>query len=261
MASEEAAANARRPSCLELVRAWKWFAWIPAEAQEWVAAAAVEVRFVRGQQVYVSDEPATRVYGVASGTFRIYLSTPGGDEITMEEVVAGRWFPHYTQTTPALYLGNCVCLHDAVAYAVPIGTLLELGRRWPGWFRGLYEELTDRAVTTFGRIELLSLHTLDVRLAVYLLRMTRLRGVREADGSWRVPMLESQSEIGARVGGARQLVNTILMRWTKKGVLDLGKNEIRIRDIAALTVTAKKSGFKLEEYLGAWHGGWGERRA
>ena len=255
MADNRPAAGLHAPAALDLVRRWKWFRYIPPEAQEWVAAAATEVRFARGQQVYLSGDPAISIYGVASGAFRIYLTSPRGDEITMEEVVGG-WFPHLMQKSPPPYLGNCVCLHDAVTYAVPVSVLAELEQRWPGWYRGLYEELTDRAVTTLGRIELLTLHTLDVRLAVYLLRMARLRGVAEAGGALRVPMPESQSEIGSRVGGTRQFVNAFLKRWANKGIIELGKNDIRILNIAVLTAEARKSGFDIEEYLGAWHGGW-----
>jgi hypothetical protein len=129
---------------------------------------------------------------------------------------------------------NCACLQDATAYAVPVSLLAELGQRWPGWYRGLYEEFTDRAVATFGKIELLTLHTLDVRLAVYLLRMARLRGSIAADGSWSVPIAENQSEIAARVGGTRQFINAFLKRWANRGVIELGKDHIRILDVAAL---------------------------
>ena len=108
----------------------------------------------------------------------------------------------------------------------------------------------------FGRIELLSLYNLNVRLAVYLLRMARLRGQKEAGGAVWVPAVDSQTEIGARVGGTRQRVNSVLKAWIKKGVIEMHKDGTRILDIERLRTEVERSGFDLAEYLSGWHGGW-----
>jgi CRP-like cAMP-binding protein len=111
-------------------------------------------------------------------------------------------------------------------------------------------------VVTLGRIELLSLHNLNVRLAVYMLRMARLRGRAEPAGAIWVGAVESQSEVGARVGGTRQRVNRALTTWAKKGIVELHKNGVRILDLKRLTAEAEKSGFDVAGYLSGWHGGW-----
>jgi CRP/FNR family cyclic AMP-dependent transcriptional regulator len=244
------------PSVLELIRGWKWFGYVPAEAHEWLAARTTLVHFSKGQIIYVSGMPATGIYGVMTGLFRIYLTSGTGVEITLEEVVRGGWFPHMVPREKPVYVGNCVCLQDATAAFVPIGAVAEFARRWPGWYRGLYHEFIDRIGVIFGRIELLSLHNLDVRLAVYFLRMAHLRGVRDPNGSIWVPAHDSQTEIGARVGGTRQRVNAILKVWSKKGIIGLHKDGTRILDVGRLTREAKQSGFELESYLAGWHGGW-----
>ena len=244
------------PAVLDLIRGWKWFAYLPPEAHQWLADRASVVHMKKGQIVYVSGMPAAGIYGVMNGLFRIYLTSGTGVEITLEEVVRGGWFPHMVPREKPVYVGNCICLQDATAAFIPIGAMTEFAKRWPAYYRGLYHEFIDRIVVIFGRIELLSLHNLDVRLAVYLLRMAHLRGTPEADGSIWVPTHDSQSEIGARVGGTRQRVNGILKAWSKKGIVELHKDGTRLRDIGRLKKEAKRSGFELEAYLAGWHGGW-----
>jgi CRP/FNR family transcriptional regulator, cyclic AMP receptor protein len=247
---------AERSEVLELIRGWQWFAYMPDEAREWLADRALLKPIDKDRIVYVSGEPVSYVYAVISGVFRIYMSSPRGDEITLEEVVRGGWFPHYRPLENPSYYASCICQSDAVVACFPPMALVELSRRWNGYYKGLYHELTDRAVVTLGRIELLSLHTLNVRLAVYLLRMARLRGQAEPGGPVWIGAFESQSEVGARVGGTRQRVNRALTAWARKGIIELHKDGTRILDLKRLTAEAEKSGFDIDSYLSAWHGGW-----
>lgn len=247
--------NQPLPSRLQLIEGWRWFAYLPPEAHRWLAEHMSFAQFAKGHRVYADGDRATNVYALIDGAFRIYLTLPRGEEITHEEVRGG-WFPHMVPKENPTYLGNCVCLDDARVAVVPVRAMTELAQRWPAYYRGLYHEFIDRLDIIFGRIELLSVHNLNVRLAVYLLRIAHLRGRPGADGSIWVPAHDSQSEIAARVGGTRQRVNSILNGWSKSRLIELHKEGTRILDVKRLTKEAKKSGFELERYLAAWQGGW-----
>jgi CRP-like cAMP-binding protein len=241
---------------LELIRGWKWFAHVPPPAQQWLGEQARVRSVPRDQHVYHSGDPATHIYGVVSGAFRIYLTTPNGDEVTGQEVVHGSWFPHMIPAPKPEYYASCVCQQDAVIVQIGVPVMVEFGERWPGYFRGLYQEMVERGPATLGRILLLSLHNLNVRLAVYLLRMARQRGVAQASGAVFIPGEVSQSEIGARVGATRQRVNTVLKSWSQRGLIELLADGTRILDLPRLTAEARKSGFDVEAYLAGWQGGW-----
>jgi CRP/FNR family cyclic AMP-dependent transcriptional regulator len=244
------------PSVLDLISGWRWFSYATPEARRWLADRASIERVAKGQLVYSSGMPATAIYGVMNGLFRIYVTSTRGEDITLEEVVRGGWFPHMAPVENPRYIGNCLCLEDSTVAAIPVPVLAEFTQRHPAFFRGQYHEFIDRMGVIIGRIELLSLHNLDVRLAVYFLRMAHLRGVTNADGSIWIAAHDNQTEIGARVGGTRQRVNTILKAWAEKGMIELQKDGTLIRDVAGLTFEAKRTGFELEHYLAGWHGGW-----
>lgn len=243
-------------SILPLISGWRWFSYATAEERSWLAERASVQKVAKGQVLYTSGMPATGIYGVMSGLFRIYVTSTRGEDITLEEVVPGGWFPHMVPVEQPRYIGNCVCLEDSTVAVIPVGVLAEFTQRSPSFYRGQYHEFIDRVGVIIGRIELLSLHNLDVRLAVYLLRMAHLRGVKAPDGSVWVAAHDSQTEIGTRVGGTRQRVNTILKGWSEQGIIQLQKDGTRILDVARLRTEAMRSGFDLESYLAGWHGGW-----
>ena len=248
--------NDDAPSALDLIRGWKWFAHVPEADRAWFAAQGTVGKLRPGAMLYEAGAPVKNIYVVRDGTLRVFLASPRGDEITMEEVVRGGWVPHVTQAAEPKHLIHCDCPQGASVIAFPNRAFRQLGERAPGLYRGLYEEFTDRGTMITARIELLALHNLEVRLAVYLMRIGRLRGERRGDGSIWVPLTTSQTEIGARVAGTRQNVNTILKSWDKRGVVKSGKGGLLISDGQWLSAKARKSGFDLEAYLSSWHGGW-----
>lgn len=250
----------RRDDILALIGGWKWFQHVPPAGHEWLADAAKLRSFRKGQHLYSSGDQATQIYGVVSGVFRIYLSTARGDEVTGEEVVRGSWFPHTIPADKPRYYANCVCQQDAVVVELAQSLMTEFAERWPGYFRGLYAELAARGPATLDRILLLSLHNLNVRLAVHLLRMASLRGVKEAGQALLISGEISQSELGARVGGTRQRINALLKAWMNRGLIELPPGGIRILDVGRLAAEVRKSGFDLDSYLQGWHGGWQGRQ-
>lgn len=238
------------------IEGWSWFSFVPEEGRAWLAERATIREIPKGKVVFAPGDPVQNVFGVISGSFRIYLSTDRGDEMTMEEVVAGGWFSHYSPRPPSKHLLYCVCQQTASVVLVPYAVMVEFSDRWPSYYKGLYDEFTARAVAVFARIELLSLHNLNVRLAVYLLRMARLRGRNDPDGTIWIGNDDSQTEIGSRVGATRQRVNSVIKLFMRRGLINVDKDGIHLLDVAALRTEARKSGFDLDGYLSAWHYGW-----
>lgn len=245
---------------LNTIRGWKWFAYVPPEAQEWLASRASLKKISKGTIVFSAGERIQYLYGVVSGNFRLFITSKSGDQITMEDSAAGSWFAHWNPYKDPRYKVSCDCQRDSTVVAVSQSDVAEFSRRWPDFYRGLYEEAGDRADVILARIELLSLHTLDVRLAVYLLRMVHLRANQEGEGPIFLDMGISQTEVAARIGGTRQRVNTLINKWKKRGLIELTETGIFVNDIAGLKAEAKKSGFDLAAYLSAWHGGWRESK-
>ena len=86
--------------------------------------------------------------------------------------------------------------------------------------------------------------------------MIQIRGRHAEGGAIMINSVGNQSEIGARIGGTRQRINTVLSTWAKAGVLNVQKNGIVVHDRDYLNHIVRESGFEIDAYLASWQGGW-----
>nr|WP_246864632.1 Crp/Fnr family transcriptional regulator [Spongiibacter thalassae] len=241
---------------MELVNRWDWFAFVPEEGKRWFAEHCLLHTVEKGQSLYLHNDPVTHIYGLLSGSLRIYTASASGQEMTLEELAVGSWFPHFMLTDKPSYYGNCTATRVSTLVRIGIDDFMAFGERWPRLYKGLYAEFAARGAATIGRMELLTQHSLKVRLAVYLLRLVVVRGSNGADKGYFVESSDSQEEIANRVGGARQRVNAILKEWERTGTIVIAKNGLTIHNPHVLLAAAKESGFDADAYLEAWQGGW-----
>lgn len=245
-----------KSQALELIHCWTWFKFLPDEAKSHFADACRLMTIDKGATLYRHNDDISYIYGVVSGGFRIYVASPDGEEMTLEDVAAGAWFPHFLPQDTPVYFGNCVSTKTSTVVVISVTDFLAFGEAWPQLYRGLYNEFVARGAVTIGRIELLTFHSLNVRLAVYLLRLLVIRGSAAPGSSYFIESSDNQGEIANRVGGARQRVNGILKEWERSGVICIEKHGLLIQKPEYLLTLARDSGFDVETYLGAWQGGW-----
>ena len=74
---------------------------------------------------------------------------------------------------------------------------------------------------------------LESRLAKRLLQLAESVGLHGSQ-SILVELHVSQRELGNMAGGSRESVNKILQNWHRRGLIDLGKASVLIRDVEAL---------------------------
>ena len=245
-----------KSQALELINRWNWFAYVPEDAKNWFAEHCLLTSIKKGEDIYLHNDPVHHVYGLISGGLRIYTTSAAGQEMTLEELAVGTWFPHFLHKQNPTYYGNCTASKASTLICIGVNDFLSFGEYWPEFYRGLYVEFTARGAATIGRMELLTQHSLKVRLAVYLLRLVVVRGIKDTGYGYFVESADSQEEIANRVGGARQRVNAILKEWEREGALSIGRDGLTITETRELLEVARASGFDIDAYLEAWQGGW-----
>ncbi len=253
---QKTGSGAVKHQALELINRWNWFAHVPDDAKDWFAAHCFLETIDKGQDLYLHNDPVRHVYGLLSGGLRIYTTSASGQEMTLEELAVGAWFPHFLHKDSPTYYGNCTATKTSTLVCITVQDFMNFGECWPEFYRGLYVEFTARGAATIGRMELLTQHSLKVRLAVYLLRLIVVRGSSDSGKSYFVESADSQEEIANRVGGARQRVNAILKEWERTDTLTIGREGLVIAKPHELLEVARESGFDIDAYLDAWQGGW-----
>jgi CRP-like cAMP-binding protein len=190
----------------------------------------------RDEILFLAGSRATAVFAVASGTLRVFTSSPSGAEPTLALLGAGD------------LLGELGVLDDlprsTSAGALRRSEIVEVPARA---FRSAYDAdpaIAHRLVSLLSaRMRSLNdgftdLASLDLggRLAKYIV------GEVERQGSDRLQLTLTQAELGQLLGGARQTVNQVMQSLERAGLVQLEGRTIHVIDLDGLRQRAMAPG-------------------
>jgi CRP/FNR family transcriptional regulator, cyclic AMP receptor protein len=208
------------------------FQGIDEATQRRIAEHVAERVFERGQCVFVQDEPGDRMFVLAEGAVKLYVSSRNGDIV---ELVRHR---------PPAVFGEVALLdggpRSASAEAVERSTLLVVTR--PELLRLLRtdDQIAEALLRTLGTIvrrttrQISDLAFLDLqgRVARQLLALA-------ADGGGARTREVTQGELANMVSGARQTVNQALRSLESQGFIRAGGRTFDILDRGRLEQLAE----------------------
>ncbi len=197
-------------------------------------------RYRRGETVFHQGDPGDSLYIVASGSVKIVLPSPAGEE---EAIIAtlgkGDFFGELAILDGAPHSASIVALEPTetlVLHREPFENLIDTDQSLRrALFAGLSAEL--RRLT--GHVE--ELHFLDLpgRLARRLAQMAE-EASTDHDGAITLEWPYTQSELAAMIGGTRQTVNRLLADFVEQGLIELDRDTITIPDPARLRRAAER---------------------
>ena len=186
-----------------------------------------------GHEIFAKGSPSHSLMAVLRGSVKISSVSAGGKEVVFRIFNDGDMF------------GEVAVLdgeeRSADASAISDCELLLLHRRD---FLPVLESRTDLCIMllrmlcrrlrqTSAQVEDVIFRHLESRVAKALLQLAECAGMRGFHGSV-VELHVSQRELGNMAGGSRESVNKILQNWQRRGLIDLRKGSIIIRDAQSL---------------------------
>lgn len=220
-----------------------WFAYLPEEGLLFLKQHSHLRKVVSGQRIISRSAPNNSVFGLVSGRIRMGESSATGQEFNMIDLFPGAWFGDYSlhgDVTSPLD-GNATEDSSLVVISYPV--LHEAASQWPGLYRGFHRDLLKRTRPLFDLVELLSAHSLSVRLAIRLLVLFRDYGKPVAKDRGRFSIKIKQSDLASLCCGTRQHVNRLLGAWCDEGFIHVRGSVICCGDFNRLIAKAKESGF------------------
>ncbi|WP_298130497.1 Crp/Fnr family transcriptional regulator [Micropruina sp.] len=191
-----------------------------------LAAQSAFRRFDRGEFLFRASEPVSRIFLIGSGRVAAVVTSRVGTML-MFHVAGERELAGNVSVFEPGHLASAKALSRVEAIAIPAKDYLELlgaesavaldlARELAGIVRVLNESLADLVFLDLER-----------RLA---------RSLLEAPpGGDLVHLIESQSDLGARLGATRQSVNQALGRLVRRGLVRIdGPRVVRILDREAI---------------------------
>ena len=168
-----------------------------------------EVKFTKGQSLFVRGDKANSLYLVAQGRVRIAIVTDDGSELSFRHTAVGEIFGEVGVLDGGVRTADATALTKVSAYRLERADFHRLWSTRPLVIERLIAFLCRRLRETSYQLESIALHPLHVRLARFFLVAI---GNRTPPPGKRIPVeLDmSQSEIALLLGASRPKINEAL---------------------------------------------------
>ncbi len=198
-----------------LLAAHPLFARLPEEMRADVAARMVPRRYRRGAVIFTEGEPAAALHLVGEGTVRIIKRSPSGREQTLLFADAGDSFAEVPVFDHGPYPASAEAFTDVLVYALPAADITRLVRTAPVFAENAVAIFAARNRRLTEIVENLAFRPVIGRVARTLLDD---------------PHEQTQTEMAAMVGAAREMVNRSLHTLERDGIIRLDGGRITILD-------------------------------
>jgi CRP-like cAMP-binding protein len=185
------------------------FGGLDSDALSVCATSFREVRFGKGETIFVRGDSGTRLYLVVEGRVRLAIATEEGRELSFRHAAAGDLFGEIAMLDGGPRTADATALTAVVATALDRSTLQALWSKHSAIAEHVVTFLCKRLRETSGQLEAIALHPLHVRLARFLLIAI---GDRKAPPNKRLPidLGFSQHELALLLGASRPKINEAL---------------------------------------------------
>ena len=185
-------------------------------------------KFAAGQDLFVQDDIADRVYGVLHGTIEISIYSPDGRKLVANMELAQSLVGEIGALDGGLRTATATCLTDCELVSVSRMKLFERIEAQPRLARAMIELLCARLRWVSGELGDQAFLGIEARLAK---RLTFLSGFMADQEGW---VSISQSELAEFLGATRESVNKMLNDWRARSLISIRRGGIRVRNPAAL---------------------------
>jgi CRP/FNR family transcriptional regulator len=195
--------------------------------------AGERFRFRRREVLWRSDEPADHLMLIGSGALKLVQPLMQGRPGILDLLARGDILGEESAIFGGHYHNDCVGVVAGHGWRVECIDLQRMARR----DTALLWELLELAVTRAARFSERLCDFLDGevehRLARVLIRLGEEHGLIDARGTF-VPLPLTRKELSEMVGCRSETAIRTMSRWTRSGWVQLQKEGIVLRDLAAL---------------------------
>ncbi len=195
------------------------FAEMPAETLAALAGRLRRRRMPPGTPVVYKGDPSGAMYLIASGRVKVHQATAGGDDVILNILGAGEFFGEMSLLDGQPRSADISTLEPSELLLLEGDALREIIHEQPSIAWTLLKILSQRLRDQNERSEMLMTRDVAGRVAGEMLRLAKTQGAPQPDGSIRVDVSLTQSDIAALVGATRERVSRALTAFRASGTL------------------------------------------
>lgn len=225
---------------IDALRRCRLFARVDAESLALCAAGLRVRRYRKNETIFHQGDPGDSLYIVESGSVKIVLPSPEGEEgAIIATLGSGEFFGELALLDGAPHSATAVAIEPTQTQVLSRATFDELIETQPALRRALFAGLAAELRRLTDHVQDLYFLDLPGRLASGLVRRARLQHPdRPTDVRLDWPF--TQSELAAMVGGTRQSVNRLLVDLSARGLIRIEGDVLVIPDVERLAHTVER---------------------
>jgi len=209
-----------------------YFAEMDARTLEDIARSASSHSYDPDQLIILEGEPVSGLYLVQYGWLKVSKISVDGREQILQFLGSGEVFNAVGIFSGEPNPASVTALEATRIWMIDRDTMLKLLDSHPRMARLIIQDLAGRVTHLISLVEDLSLRTVEARLARLLLEQSN--GDTVPRKKW-----ATQAEIASRLGTVPDVVSRTLRKMAERGLVQIGRQEIRILNRLDLEVIAK----------------------
>ncbi|HKC40933.1 MAG TPA: Crp/Fnr family transcriptional regulator [Gemmatimonadales bacterium] len=206
----------------------------PAELQR-VVEVARERSYPKNSVILFEDDPGDALYVVAKGQVKVVLIGEDGREVILSVLGEGEFFGEMALIDDEPRSAHVIAMEDSALIVLRREDFQGILIHAPGIALALLKELSRRLRRVDEKVGSLVLLDVHGRVAQLLLDMAD-----ETDGQ-RITRRLTHHTIAQMIGSSRETVSRTMREFVDKGLIDVSRKDILIRDRATLEQSAGRS--------------------
>ena len=192
-------------------------------------------KFPAGAMILTTDQPGEIAYIILEGTLKVSTLQSNGRELTLALLGPGEVVGELAVSDRAGRSADVIALEPAVLVWLDRGTFVQLRRDIPAITENLLRLMARRLRLANAQLQAMAALDVHGRIARQLLALGGVLGENLPDGSVRIPLRITQSDLAALVGATRVRVNEVLVGFTRRKLITVDRqHRITILDRAEL---------------------------
>ena len=206
----------------------------PAELQR-VVEVARERSYPKNSVILFEDDPGDALYVVATGQVKVVLIGEDGREVILSVLGEGEFFGEMALIDDEPRSAHVIAMEDSGLLVLRREDFQAILMHTPGIALALLRELSRRLRRVDEKVGSLVLLDVHGRVAQLLLELAD-----ETDGQ-RITRRLTHHTIAQMIGSSRETVSRTMREFVDKGLIDVSRKDILIRDRATLEQAAGRS--------------------
>ena len=206
---------------------------LPRPVRDRLLASARVIRVAKGSQVFHRDKVPDSLFFLYEGTLRVSQSSDSGRDIVLYRVEAGESCVLTTACMLAeeTYNTEGFAETDLTAVVLPKPVFDQLVAEEPAFRDFVLAAYSRRLIDLLRVVDDVAFGRIDVRLAQ---RILTLAGPKDE-------VAATHQQLASELGTAREVISRVLQDFQKRGLIELSRGHISLKNRDKLTATAQSA--------------------